>query len=150
MKGALEGVEGAFDWIVKNKDGIKTALGIIAASFVGLKVATWGLNIAKIAEGLGNLLNLGGGGNGGAGGGGTGGTGTVTGGAGWLTGVSNKITQLTSTGGALLTQYDPTGLTALIPQWFGDNTVFGQTLRNGGSISDAITATKEAVSKPGV
>ena len=57
---ALDGVEKAFDWIIKNKDSLDTALKVIAAGFVALKLASAGIQVAKVAEGLGNLLHLGG------------------------------------------------------------------------------------------
>ena len=62
---ALDGLKTSFDWIVDNKDGISLALKIIAGGFAALKIATLGLNITKIVEGLGNLLHLGGGNKGG-------------------------------------------------------------------------------------
>lgn len=83
-------VEGAFDWIVKNKGGIITALEGIGAAFAGLKIIEIGTNIGKVVNGLSTLKGLFGGG------GGESGTPTTGGqpSGGFWTGAGNALTNL--------------------------------------------------------
>lgn len=63
--GLFEKITVALQWIIDNKDTVKTALEAVAAAFAAIKIGNLALNIEKIVSGLGNLGILGG--NGGAG-----------------------------------------------------------------------------------
>lgn len=79
-------ITGALDWFTEHSEEVVTGIGAIAAAFGGLKLATFGLNIAKTVSGFKGLL----GGNGGNGT--TGGTGGTDGG----TGIFGKLKVLTA------------------------------------------------------
>lgn len=49
--------------------------------------------------------------------------------------------------GQFMSQYDPTGAAGLILPVLEDYTAFGRTLRNGGSIGDAIQASEQAINE---
>ena len=53
----VEKIKGALQWIVENKDGLGAALGAIAAGFVAMKAALFGLNVAKTVSGLKGLFS---------------------------------------------------------------------------------------------
>jgi len=134
IKGAFDSINSALDWIKENSGTIIGAIEGIGIAFAGLKLGEIALNVWKFVDGAKTLMGLGGKGEGGGGGTTNGTT------SGKLVGVSNAITGVASNAAALLTTYDPTGLTALIPTWIGDNTAFGRTLANGGSIKEAFEA----------
>lgn len=81
LKGIIDGITNGLKWISEHKSEVVLALEAIGIGFAGLKIATFGLNIAKTVSGFKNLL----GGNGTPDGGTpstTGGTPVTTGGSG--------------------------------------------------------------------
>lgn len=122
LKGVVDGITEAFKWIQEHHEDVSNALIGIGVAFASLKLATMGLNIAKVVSGFKGLL----------GGGGETGTETAGGpsavdlGTGALLGTTGvKIGAIASK----ITAVDPTGVSALIPSWFMDTTGFGQELR---------------------
>ena len=59
-------IEQGFQWIADNWEGVETGLKAIAAGWAAIKLATAGLNIAKLVSGLKGLTGGGGAGAGGA------------------------------------------------------------------------------------
>lgn len=59
-------IEKGFQWIADNWEGVETGLKAIAAGWAAIKLATAGLNIAKLVSGLKGLTGGGGAGAGGA------------------------------------------------------------------------------------
>lgn len=53
FKEIIDGIRRAFEWIRDNKDTVITALEAIAGGFIALKVASLGIDIAKIFSGFG-------------------------------------------------------------------------------------------------
>ena len=139
---ALNGLQGAFNWIIDNKDGLKTALGVIAAGFVGLKVATVGINIAKIVEGMNNLLGIGGKGGTPTATPTTAPTTTATNGGFWV-GVGNTLQKAAS--GAAKVISSSGMLPAVMTDMLLNQTEGGRVLRDGGSITEAAQASAKAV-----
>ena len=86
ISGIVEKITGALDWFTEHSKEVVAGIGAIAAAFGGLKLATFGLNVAKTVSGFKGLL----GGNGGNGT--TGGTGGADGG----TGIFGKLKVLTA------------------------------------------------------
>lgn len=70
IRAALDGVKQGLDWIVDHKDGIATALKVIAGGFGLLKLGELASNIGRIVSGLQGLRQFGGGGGNATGGGG--------------------------------------------------------------------------------
>lgn len=83
-------ITSALDWFTEHSGEVVTGIGAIAAAFGGLKLATFGLNIAKTVSGLKGLF----GGNGGNGT--TGGSGGTDGGTGVGAGIFGKLKVLTA------------------------------------------------------
>lgn len=122
LKGVVDGITEAFKWIQEHHEDVSNALIGIGVGFASLKLATVGLNIAKVVSGFKGLL----GGGGGTGTETAGGPSAVDLGTGALLGTTGvKIGAIASKIAAV----DPTGVSALIPSWFMDTTGFGQELR---------------------
>lgn len=58
--GALDSIKSVLDWVVKNKDGIVTAIEAIAGAWVAMKLAQTAATIGKAWNGLRGLLGSGG------------------------------------------------------------------------------------------
>lgn len=122
LKGVVDGITEAFKWIQEHHEDVSNALIGIGVAFASLKLATMGLNIAKVVSGFKGLL----GGGGGTGTETAGGPPAVDMGTGALLGTTGvKIGAIASKIAAV----DPTGVSALIPSWFMDATGYGQELR---------------------
>jgi len=141
VSGALDGLKGAFDWIIEKKDDLQIALGVITAGFAALKLATLGINIVKITEGLKNLLNIGGGG---------GSSPTVPttapttgGGGGFWVGVGNTVKKAAANGAQLISSSGL--LPAVTTDVLLNQTEGGRVLRDGGTLAQAAQASAEAV-----
>lgn len=128
IRGALDAVKRGLEWLIQNKDGVVTALKVIAGGFAMMKVAEVAANIGRIVSGLKGL---------GGGGGGVQPTGRpVTGGVGATSALKNTITAATAKGASLFAQ---TGM--LLPV-LGDRlmneTNAGRALRDGGDFVEGI------------
>lgn len=115
----------ALSFISKNWSGIVHGIEMIGLAFGALKIGEGVLEGLRLINGFKTLTGIGGGDQ-------TQTTGTKNGGGG-----SVWAAKLFSSAGAMLTQYDPTGLTPLIPEVLADQTALGRTLRNGGSWEEA-------------
>jgi len=78
IKEALDAIKDGLNWLIENKDSVKTALTVIAGGFGLLKLGSLAANIGKVVSGLGGLA-------GGGAGAGTGGTVGAAGGGALLT-----------------------------------------------------------------
>ena len=150
---AINGLKDGFKWIKNNKDTVVKAIEGIAAAFGLMKLTSLAANIGRIVSGLRSLF----GGKGGTQGnpmdvttaGRPGGSYSnpvptkQSGGA--LVGASNWVTGVLSKAAAAITMYDPTGLTAMLPMAIGDMTSFGRTLRDGGSLGEALENSGKAI-----
>ena len=61
LSGALDSVKSGLEWLIQNKDGVVTALKVIAGGFAMMKVAEVAANIGRIVSGLRGLRGGGGG-----------------------------------------------------------------------------------------
>lgn len=115
----------ALEFIKNNWSAIVDGIKAIGVAFGALKIGEGVLEGLRLINGFKTLTGIGGGDQ-------TQTTGMKTGGGG-----SVWATKLFSSAGAMLTQYDPTGLTPLIPEVLADQTALGRTIRNGGSWEEA-------------
>lgn len=141
-------IKEGLEWFVQHKGEVFEALKYIAGGFALLKVTSLAANIGRIISGFTGLL--GGKGTGGGsdvmtGGNGSDAVSTAATSGGFLPWVKNAMTAGASKVAASLTMFDPTGLTALIPEVLSDQTTFGRHLRNGGSLEEAATASWETI-----
>ena len=61
LKGAIEGIQTGLQWLIDNKDSVKTAIEVIGIGFAALKLGSLAANIGQIVSGL---KGFGGGGGG--------------------------------------------------------------------------------------
>ena len=137
FKGVFDALKDGFTWIVDNKESIFDALKFIAGGFALLKVSETVLSFAKLAQGLTGLF----GGSGAAAGSSAAAAGsglTLSGIGSWF---SSKF------GG--LAQYIPSTMAtwnaAPVVDWFTNNTLPGQLIRNTGDIWGSLSTTYETV-----
>ena len=131
--GAIRGLTDALGWIKDNWSKVEIGLKGIGLAFAGLTVGKDVLSALMLIKGI---KWFGGGGGAGAGGAGAAGGGLLSGFGAWL-----------GKGASALQSIDPTGILALLPTVLGDKTAAGRTIRDGGSISDAIEAGKTEISE---
>ena len=140
-------IKEGLEWVIKHRAEVYDALKYIAGGFALLKLTELASNIGRIVSGLGGLF----GGGKGSGNqmdvtqaGRPGGSyGTQSGGA--LVGASNWVTGALSKAAAAITMYDPTGLTAMLPMAIGDMTTLGRTIRDGGTVGEAVGNSWETI-----
>ena len=146
VKGGLNSIKTALDWIRENKEKIVPAIEAIGIAFAGLKLANLALNIGKIVSGLNfmrqvkNLPT-----------GDSGGTGTGTGGGDTVApapliknaGVKVAVTKGATTMAEVFSQAGL--LPAVTADMFLNQTNAGRGLRDGGGISGLIEGAKEDI-----
>ena len=140
VAGIVEKITGALDWFTEHSEEVVAGIGAIAAAFGGLKLATFGLNIAKTFSGLKGLL----GGNGTPGGGDTvtsGGNGAT--GGGWATIAMGKLAS--SKASMLATQATLSTIAPVIADMFLNQTNAGRGLRDGGGLGGLWEGLKQDV-----
>lgn len=128
------------EWLSNNWDGVVTGIEAIGAAFGLLKISEGVLTFMKLASGVKGFF--------GGGTGGSAGLGAAAGGLGTkllATGGGVALTGAAATLGGALAPY--AGPIAAIPMAFEDQTMIGRTLRNGGSLGEALTAEKDAVTQ---
>ena len=135
VKGGLETIKGAFDWIVEHKGDVKSAIEGIGIAFAALKLSTLAINLGKIVTGFHNLFNL----VGGKGGTPTvtgGGSGAVQGGGGLLVGAKNALTGAAAQGASVIASLG--GLVPVMGDMFLNQTNAGRAVRDGGNIIEGV------------
>lgn len=126
VQSIMDGIRNALDWIMNNKESVATAIGAIAAAFVGLKTALFGLNIAKTVSGLSNLL---GNGSKAASNGATQAAAAGSGG-GWMTGLMNGLTAKSAGANGIMAMMG--NLAPVMMDMFMNQTNAGRGVRDGG------------------
>ena len=154
----LETIKKVFKWIIDNKDLVIVAIKGIVGAWAGLKIANGVLNLGNLVTGLkgmgGRLVN------GLFGWGSASGAGTPTANAGTPTGTSAGTPTVNSSQAGLFFRKLGVGATNLVQQfstrglgfpmlqdWFMNNTLPGQTLRNTGDIGTTLKVSGEAIAK---
>lgn len=150
---AVNGLKDGFKWIKDNKDTVVKAIEGIAAAFGLMKLTSLAANIGRIVSGLRGLFGGKGGTQGnpidvttaGRPGGSYSNPVPTTQSGGPLVGLSNWTTGFFSKAASAITTYDPTGLLAMLPTAIGDMTTLGRTLRDGGTIGEAVENSWETI-----
>lgn len=135
LKGGLDAIKEGFEWIIQNKDGVVTALKVIAGGFAVLKIGGVVANVMQLVSGFRGLMGGGGGASAVSGGAGGASTAAAAGG-GFFTGVSNGVRGAAARAGAGMGNFlSATG--GMMPALFDRllyETNAGRALQSGGDV----------------
>ena len=121
------------EWLSKNWGGVEAGLIALGSAFAGLKIAEGVLEFLRLINGAKGLF-------GGSGGAGVGGTATGLGLGKYL---ASGAGAAVATVGTSIAPY--IGPLAAIPAVAEDHTMLGRTLRNGGTVEEALKAEGDAI-----
>ena len=125
------------EWLSKNWGGVEAGLIALGSAFAGLNIADGVLEFLRLINGAKGLF-------GGSGGAGVGGTATGLGLGKYLaSGAGAAVTTAVATVGTSIAPY--IGPLAAIPAVAEDHTMLGRTLRNGGTVEEALKAEGDAI-----
>ena len=132
--GVFEQIINGLDWLVTHKDAVISALEGIFIGWGTLKLTGGAMQLLQLINGAKDLGLFGGGGSGAA---------SAAGSGGW--GFGSSVAAGLGNAAGTITSLDPTGAAALILPALADQTVLGRTLRDGGSIGDALSASLDTI-----
>lgn len=144
VSSTLNTIKDGFVWVVENREDIFQALKYIAGGFALLKVSETVLSFVKVAQGLGGLIGGGSAAPAATSGSGSAGGGLLGGARAWISDKLGKASKLIP---GTMTAWNAVP----IVDWFTNNTLPGQLIRNtgdiGGSISTTLATIKENFQK---